>query len=257
MKLNKYRLLFKKEWESNRWKVLIISIFLLVTATIMVLQYHMVQRTLELGVLDELPDWMTGGMERQLNFHYYLADGWFDGNLAQFGTLLAVLLGMGVIGSEFQDGTLPFLLARPINRADLFKNKLGFQIFIMALFTVILTGYLGLFASFQGREIYLIRFFLSLIPLGLKFLVAYLLAVNLSLLLKDQIKSGIFSLAIILGFWVISNLTPLNNLFYYNWANIADYYVSGSFPVIDTALLILLNTGLYGLALSRFKKIDI
>ena len=257
MKLNKYILLFKKEWEINRWKVSIISIFLLVTATIMVLQYPMVQRTLELGVLDELPDWMTGGMERQLNFHYYLADGWFDGSLAQFGTLLAVLLGMGVIGSEFQDGTLPFLLARPINRTDLFKNKLGFQIIIMALFSVILTVYLGLFASFQGREIFLSRFFLSLIPLGLKFLVAYLLAVNLSLLLKDQVKSGIFSLAIILGFWVVSNLTPFNNIFYYNWANIADYYVNGSFPVIDTALLILLNTGLYGLALSRFKKIDI
>jgi len=217
----------------------------------------MVQRTLELGILDELPDWMTGGMERQLNFNYYLADGWFDGSLAQYGTILAILLGMGVIGSEFQDGTLPFLLARPIDRAELFKIKIVFQLFIMALFMIILTLYLGLFASFQGREIYLLRFIIALIPLGLKLLVAFLLAVNLSLLLKDQVKSGIFSLAIILAFWVAANLTPLYNIFYYYWANLAEYYVTGSFPGVDTALLIILNTGLYGLALNRFKKIDI
>jgi len=257
MRLNKYRLLYKKEWESNRWKVLIVSAFLIVTATTMVFQYPMVQRTLELGILEQLPDWMTGGMERQLNFNYYLADGWFDGNLAQYGTLLAVLLGMGVIGSEFQDGTLPFLLARPIDREELFKVKIGFQLFIMSLFAVILTSYLGLLASFQGRDIYLIRFLLALIPLGLKLLVAYLLAVNISLLLKEQVKSGIFSLAIILGFWVASNLTPYYNIFYYYWADMGEYYVNGGFPVVDTALLIILNTGLYGLALSRFKKIDI
>lgn len=257
MRLNKFRLLLKKEWAGNRWKVLIVSVFLLVTATMMVLQYPMVQRTLELGILGELPDWMTAGMERQLNFNYYLADGWFEGSLAQYGTLLAVLLGMGVIGSEFQDGTLPFLLARPIDRTELFKVKLGFQLFIMALFMFSLTAYLGLFASFQGRDIYLFRFLLALIPLGLKLLVAYLIAVNLSLLLKEQIKSGIFSLAIILAFWVASNLTPYYNIFYYNWANMAEFYVNGSFPGVDTALLIILNTGLYGLALSRFKKIDI
>jgi len=257
MSLNKYKLLLKKEWANNRWKVLIVSVFLLVTATILVLQYPMVQRTLELGILDELPGWMTGGMERQLNFHYYLADGWFDGSLAQYGTLLAVLLGMGVIGSEFQDGTLPFLLARPIDRVRLFKIKLGFQIFIMVLFMIIVTAYLGLFASFQGREIYIFRFIIALIPLGLKLLVAFLITVNLSLFLKDQIKSGIFSLAIILAFWVIANLTPLYNIFYYYWGNLAEYYVYGSFPTVDTALLIILNIGLYGLALSRFKKIDI
>ncbi|MFN2363158.1 MAG: ABC transporter permease [Halarsenatibacteraceae bacterium] len=257
MRLNKYRLLFKKEWDSNRWKVLIVSAFLLITATTMVLQYPMVQRTLQLGILEELPDWMTSGLERQLNFNYYMADGWFDGSLAQSGTLLAVLLGMGVIGSEFQDGTLPFLLARPIDRAELFKVKLGFQLFILALFAISLTAYLGLFVSFQGRDIYLIRFLLALIPLGLKLLVAYLLAVNISLLLKEQVKSGIFSLAIILAFWVAANLTPYYNIFYYNWANMAEYYVNGSFPVVGTALLIILNTGLYGLALSRFKKIDI
>ncbi|MGM0415193.1 MAG: ABC transporter permease subunit, partial [Bacillota bacterium] len=177
MRLNKFRLLLKKEWAGNRWKVLIVSVFLLVTATMMVLQYPMVQRTLELGILGELPDWMTTGMERQLNFNYYLADGWFEGSLAQYGTLLAILLGMGVIGSEFQDGTLPFLLARPIDRTELFKVKLGFQLFIMALFMIILTTYLGLFASFQGRDIYLFRFLLALIPLGLKLLVAYLIAV--------------------------------------------------------------------------------
>ncbi|MFW5993619.1 MAG: ABC transporter permease [Halanaerobiaceae bacterium] len=257
MKLSKYRLLLKKEWDSNRWKVLIVSFFLLITATTMVFQYPMVQRTMELGILDQLPAWMTSGMEQHLNFNYYLADGWFDGSLAQYGTLLAVLLGMGVIGSEFQDKTLPFLLARPIGRTELFKVKIGFQIFIMALFAMILTTYLGLLTSFQGRDIYLIRFIVALIPLGLKLLVAYLLAVNISLLLKDQIKSGIFSLAIIIAFWVASNLTPFYNIFYYNWANMAEFYVNGGFPVVGTALLIILNTGLYGLALSRFNKIDI
>ncbi len=255
--MNKYKLLFKKEWENNRWKVLIITIFLLVTATILVLQYPMVQRTLEIGILDELPEWMTSGMERQLNFNYYLADGWFDGSLAQYGTLLALLLGMGVVGGEFQDGTLSFLLARPIGRPELFKVKLGFQVFILAIFMLVVTAYLGLFASFQGREIYLLRFLVALVPLGLKLLVAYLIAVNLSLFLKDQVKSGIFSLAIILGFWVVANISPLYNIFYYYWANLAEYYVNGSFPTVDTALLIILNTGLYGLALNRFKKIDI
>ena len=59
MRLDKYRLLFKKEWDSNRWKFLIVSVFLLITATSMIFQYPIVQKTLELGVLEQLPDFFN------------------------------------------------------------------------------------------------------------------------------------------------------------------------------------------------------
>ena len=146
----------------------------------------------------------------------------YAGTMAQFGVLMAVLVGMGAIAKEVETGTAAMVLSKPVGRLAFILAKLkaeGFT-FMAALilgglacwgYTVILFG-----------DANVIGFLYQNLLLGLFFTVCLGITLFFSSLMKSQLAAGGLSLAIIIFLSAISGLPWVGRFLpgaLINWGN--------------------------------------
>lgn len=123
----------------------------------------------------------------------------------------AVILGSSIIAKEERDKTTEFLIVKPVSRTSVITPKiLAAVVNILVLNVVTLISSIIMVASFnKGKDITgeIAIFLLSMLIVQLIFLS---LGAFLSALIKDPKVSGSFATGIMLGAFIVSKITDLN-----------------------------------------------
>lgn len=86
------------------------------------------------------------------DYSFYLWSQWAGKNLPQAATIIAIILGMGVVANEYKRKTAPFLLARPISRIRILGNKFATGIITLAIIIFISTLIMLVTAWLTGKH---------------------------------------------------------------------------------------------------------
>ncbi|MFW5787850.1 MAG: ABC transporter permease subunit [Bacillota bacterium] len=245
-----------KELKADRWKYIITAVILLFLAITIVWQYPFVKNMLKQGTMEGMPDWLASQAEAQTEFPYYLSANWFDKNLIQITVILSILLGMSVFAKEIEDHTIEFLLARPLSRQKLFLMKTTIQLVIIFGYVFISSAVMGLTGYFLGYEINFIRLIIGSLPVLIKCYIIYSLTLYFSLMLDDQIKSGLLTFVLIIAMIGLSFMDIPVKLNIFSYARATNYYVFGDFPLGESLILLGIAGVLYFLAYNKFLRRD-
>lgn len=245
------RALISKEVRDLRWKLLVGFLVLLGAVLLMIVLY---EKLLEVIPQDtgQLPPFIS--VEMLQGFSDYTTAMWSnfnDKNLPQIGTLLAIVLGIGLLAPEIESGTITLLLTNGACRRRVFWIKASLAIVALILLPMVISLLIPPFSRVFGYSLSHLR----LVPatlvacLGLSFVLA--VSLFISLLVKDRIWSGIAS-AILFGLWSVLGFwksTRVLSPFYHMRA--ADYFFGETkFPWL-TALGFLIATAVVLLAAER------
>lgn len=116
-----------KTWLDTRWRFIVGLIVLICSAAASVLIYPQVVRLLPLAAGIDMPgtvgDEIRKAVELSGSFRGYQWLKWYSGNLAQFGTLFAVLLGAGGVFAQTTGGGAYYTLALPVSRRKMLVTR--------------------------------------------------------------------------------------------------------------------------------------
>lgn len=134
------------------------------------------------------------------------AIGQFVKNVSQMGVFIVVLLTMGTVAREKENGTASFLLVKPVSRNLYILSKffsqyiLLFSSMILGFLTVVLYTkiFFGTFSMLLFAEISLILF--------IYLVVVQSITIFFSILIKTQIPAGILAIVTVLLMGVLSML---------------------------------------------------
>ncbi len=152
--------MFKKELLEIRKKMIWVLMIFCVLAASLPLLYPAVTST-ELVPADTIntsPSALSKGIlteliERMRNdYDFYLYSQWAAKNLPQFAVIMAIILGMGVVASEYKRKTALFLLARPISRTRILGSKFAAGIISLAVIIFISTLIMLITAWLTGKH---------------------------------------------------------------------------------------------------------
>lgn len=104
------------------------------------------------------------------------------------GTILAIIMGMGLVASEASKGTIEFLLSKPITRESaLFEKFLvgAIELIFVALFSTLI---LYPASNFAGYKIAVSSILLALIPTIIGVIFIFVLTLLYSILLDNPVK---------------------------------------------------------------------
>lgn len=224
-----------KELLEARWKFIIFAFLAVLLASANSAVYTVAKSMTATG----LPD-IAGLQEKVqatfISFDAYVWGNWFGNNAGTLFSLLAVILGAGLIAGEVSKGTIFFLLSKPIGRERIILTKYGISAAI--LLGAILCGSVALFISSlvmdHPQDVLRLLNASILLWFGLLFVLG--LALVFSVIFQDVIRPLVFTLliTILLGIPALLPATQIWGLPYY-WTS-RDAYLNGSFPV--TAYLV-------------------
>ena len=87
------------------------------------------------------------------SFDSFAWSQWTAKNLAQMGTLAAIVFGMGAFSNEAHFGTVLFLLSKPVTRREIYTTKVVAGMLLLALSIVGSTLLLALVAALKGFDL--------------------------------------------------------------------------------------------------------
>ncbi|OFY36123.1 MAG: hypothetical protein A2W91_04885 [Bacteroidetes bacterium GWF2_38_335] len=194
MKTNLFLVLIKKEfseqWRSSRFLILLL-VFLF------------------FGIISPLtakfmPD-IISSMVKEQNITIQMPEGtWKDAmeqfvkNISQIGVFILILLNMGAVAREKENGTASFLLVKPVSRNQYIICKF-FSRYVL-LFVSIAIGFLALvlYTKVFFGSVPVLLFAESVLILYLYLMVVQSISIFFSIVLKNQIPAGILAFVIIL-----------------------------------------------------------
>lgn len=245
------RTLIAKELRELRWKLLVGFLALLGAVLLMILMYEKIQLVLPEDT-SQLPPFVTPEMLESLgDYTTAMWSNFNDKNIPQIGTLLAIVLGIGLLAPEIESGTITLLLTNGVCRKRVFWIKTTLAVVTLIVLPMVVTVLIGPFSRAFGYSLRHLRQIPATLVASLS--LAFVMAVSLfiSLLVKERIWSGIacailFGLWSVLGFW---KSTRVLSPFYHMRA--ADYFFGETgFPWL-TALGFLIATAVVLLAAER------
>ncbi|NLW16988.1 MAG: ABC transporter permease subunit, partial [Firmicutes bacterium] len=196
------RTLIAKELRELRWKLLVGFLALLGAALLMILMYEKIQLVLPEDT-SQLPPFVTPEMLESLGD--YTAAMWSnfnDKNIPQIGTLLAIVLGIGLLAPEIESGTITLLLTNGVCRKRVFWIKTTLAVVTLIVLPMVVTVLIGPFSRAFGYSLRHLRQIPATLVASLG--LAFVMAVSrfISLLVKERIWSGI-ACAILFGLWSV------------------------------------------------------
>ncbi|MDI6822646.1 MAG: ABC transporter permease subunit [Actinomycetota bacterium] len=161
--------MFWKELRESRWRFIIGLIVFVLFAASLPLLYEWLFKEFLKETLKTVPFPLPKEalaqielMEKQYDF--YIWSQWFGKNLYQFGTILAILMGMGLFASEASKQTMEFLLSKPISR-----NRVALVKFLVGALEIAIIVAVSSFsiypaAKFTGHDVELSKLIIGSVP---------------------------------------------------------------------------------------------
>lgn len=206
-----YRGLLRKELVENRWKYLVMLVYLTLFGASLYLLFQwigsMIMETLyNLGIIEL--EFIRKLIGQQLeDFSFFAWANWYGKNFYQSLVVFAIILGMSNIAGETGRGTASFLFTKPLSRKTIFLTKYVAGATGIAIVIIIPTVVAVLVSQIYGEPLSA-RFLLG-IPLAYAgTMVIYSITVLFSSIFDDQIKAAagaiLVALVISIPSWISS-----------------------------------------------------
>lgn len=202
MKTQLFRTLIHKEWteqlRSGRL-VILLAVFLF---------FGISSPLLAKFIPDMLPSLMKGQ-----NIVFVMPPAvWQDAvaqfvkNISQMGVFALILLCMGTVAKEKENGTASFLLVKPVSRTVFILSKFTAQ--YLVLFVSMLLGFLAMifYTKIFFGDFPMIPFLVTMLILLLYLLVVLSITILFSVLMKTQITAGLLAFVTTLALSGVSML---------------------------------------------------
>ncbi|NLX90141.1 MAG: ABC transporter permease subunit [Firmicutes bacterium] len=247
--------LLRKELRETRWKLVLGTAVLAATAIFLPLSFNFLKDLIS-AIPPEQLERFGGMMPANIfnDYSLYLWSQWNAKNLAQIGTILAVLVGMNLIAGEISGQTAGFLLTRPISRRSVFLTKALTGMLILISMVWFSTIVMVITAHFTPYTVDAGRLLLTTVITTLGLLVLFSLTLLFSTLIDEPVKAAGATLLVILLLVFCGWIEPLRflNIFYH--MNGAQYFIGGTFPVVSTAIMCAAAVVLLAAGLRLFEK---
>lgn len=185
-----YSGLAKKEIMENKWKYIVMMIWLVAFGSTLYLGYQWFGNLVKnaVGLDAEIITRYMGDMID--DFGFYAWANWYGKTFYQSLTVFAILLGISNIANEVNKGTAGFLFTRPMSRNGIYFTKYITGTIGLALLIIASTLITIIISQFYGEPLTLK--FLAGIPMVFAgSLVVYSIAVFFSAIYDDQIKAAV------------------------------------------------------------------
>jgi ABC-2 type transport system permease protein len=165
-------------------------------------------------------------------FNAYAWDHWFATNGPFFLGLFAAVLGGSLIASEVSNGSIFFLLSKPVSRDRILLTKYGVSVSLLLVVNVVNSIGIAIVGIILGHTPVLLPLLFATGLLWLGTLFPLGLALFFSVVSPDSLRPVVFSLVITIMLILLPLLSP-------NWTdwsllhawNNRNAYLSGSFPL--------------------------
>lgn len=247
--------IIKKETKENLWKLIIGTIFLLVTALIAIFSHDF--------ILDFLSDVSLDGYERfipDINILYndtlYIWSQWNAKNLYQIGAILAIIFGMSQIAGEVNSNSIGFLLTKPLSRRKIYFSKALAGIINLSIAIIIPTISLLLLANYIFDNLAISSLIVVNILTLLGLILIYSLSLFCSTIIDDPIKAGIITAIIVIAFSIPGWFQVTKRLSLSTYIKGEQYILNNQFPYIAALIIMILTLMLLNLGARIFEKKD-
>lgn len=235
--------LFGKELRENRIKFYIIFFILAVIAVVIPLIFEPAR-----DFFDKIT--LPGQLQRELqfigsNYNNYAWSQWTAKNLAQLGTIAAIIFGMGALAGEISYGTALFLASKPVSPREIYTTKAAAGLMLLAFCIFGSTLLLMLVTGWKGFELDYADFMVASLITFAGVAVIYLGTLIFSALIADPLKAGVVAAL----FWVIASLpgyfnaTAVLSIFYQMKA--VPFWLFGQSPIVPLGLALVTSGILY------------
>lgn len=199
--MNKH--LIAKEVRENLWVILIVFFVLILILIVLPYTYKSMFPIL---------------ISQQINYEKFLWYDWFTKALPQITLVAAIIMGASSIARETRNGTVGYLITRPVSRQWILAHKTGAGAGVLLAIMGFTTLLLVLFSESTGVDTgRWILYLLGFVGDALLIVPVYLLAMNLSILLSGGVKAGLLTaIAVVVLYgpaWLGSDFSVISRLF--------------------------------------------
>lgn len=220
--------LVRKELNELKWKLGLGFVALLLLTVLVVVLFDQLMILLP-EVMGEMPSFFGESLfEGFSDYTNAMFSNLNDKNMPQLGTVLAIFIGIGLIGAEIESGSITLLLTNGLSRRGIFRTKA--VIALIALWLMIMTVAFMVFpvSSVFGHTLRHARIIgaTAVTAVGLGFVMAVSLLV--STIIKEKLWSGIISVAIFAVWSVTGYFKSVRMLSPFFHMRARDYYYGTS-----------------------------
>lgn len=232
--------LVKKEMRESLWKLILGLALLIVTAVSIPLMYEMIRElfsTLNSGELGFLGNFLP--TELLDNYSVYVWSQWNGKNLLNIGTLLAVLLGMGMIAGEVNNQTISFLLSRPVSRKSVIISKIVSGALSLGIIVGGSTAVMLILASVSAPgPLDAGRLIVATLITYLGLLLIFILTVFFSVIFEDPVKVAGVTIVALLAMYVLGWFSATRDFAFFPHISAASYFLGGQFPTWSVLVMV-------------------
>lgn len=247
------RALIAKEFKDIKWK-LFVAFTILVAVVIAMIILH--ERLLELlpAEISEIAFFISPDMlESFKDFTNAMWTNLNDKNLPQIGSLLAIVIGIGLLAPEIESGTVTLLLTNGASRRKIFRIKSILAIVALLSLLVVVGILVVPLSHLFGYSLRHFRIIPATFVAALGMAFVFSVSLFVSLILKDRIWSGIVS-AMVFGLWSLLGFWDSTRAFspFYHMRARDYFYGDASFPWLAVVGFIVATIAVLLLAERRF-----
>jgi ABC-type transport system involved in multi-copper enzyme maturation permease subunit len=182
-------MLLKKELAENRWKYIIITIYLAITGSSFYLLFQWLGGLLPelFGADSDLARKFIGNMLE--DFQLFAWANWYGKNFYQAMVVFAIILGMSKIAGEISRGTAGFLFTRPLSRRSIYLTKYFAGVSGLAVI-IVATTLITMLSAQVFSEPLPPKFLVGILPVLAGSMVIYSITLVSSIIFEDQVKAA-------------------------------------------------------------------
>ncbi len=253
-------LLFK-ELREMRWKLTVGMLMLFVTGV----SYPFMHEWLVGYMSSSLPVELLGrlgltpeSIQALNDFTFATFGNWNAKNLQQIGTILAILLGMGLLAGEYEHDTMSFLLSSGLGRRTVFWSKAVAGMTGLAILVWIPTLAIFPASALAGQQMQHYRILGATLVTFAGLAAFFALSILLSAVIKDGLKAGLAAGGIALGLGLLGVVPDISDYLPFRQMAAMPYFLGvASFPWLTMAIFAALTTLLLVLAYRTYARDDI
>ncbi len=252
------RTLVAKEFRDIRWKLVVAFLLLVVVITVMIIIYEQLLELLPAD-MSEMPFFFSS--DALDSFRDYTDAMWWnfnDKNLIQFGCILAIVLGIGLLAPEIESGTITLLLTNGVSRKRAFWTKALLAAASIVVVFVTAGVLIIPLSSLFGYSLRHFRQIPATFITALGMTSVFAVSLLISLFAKDRIWSGVIS-AILFGAWSVLGFWESTRAFspFFHMRATDYFFGRANFPWVVAVGFILVTMAVLLLAEHRFVREDL